>query len=249
MAIDHSSFQSPFTWRYASTEMRAIWSEANKRKLWRRIWVALAEAQLRFGLTAPEQVADLQAHVEQIDLARAWQIETETQHDLMAEVKTYAEQCPIGGGVIHLGATSMDIEDNADALRVRESLDLVLSALKEILRSLAAQVEKYAELPAMAFTHLQPAEPTTVGYRLAQAAQDLLTDYAELARVRSEIKGKGLKGAVGTAASYIELLGSSAAYDDLETHLMAALGLDAFEVTTQTYPRKQDWLVLNALAG
>src|SRR5512143_3366837 len=249
MAIDHSSFQSPFTWRYSSPEMRAIWSEVNKRKLWRRIWVALAQAQARFGLTTPEQVADLQAHAEQIDMERAMQIEAEIKHDLMAEVKTYAEQCPIGGGIIHLGATSMDVEDNADALRVRASLDVMLASMKQLLQTLAAQVERYAELPAMAFTHLQPAEPTTVGYRLAQTAQDLLTDYTELLRVRNEIKGKGLKGAVGTAASYIELLGSSAAYDDLETHLMAALGLDAFEVTTQTYPRKQDWLVLNALAG
>ena len=249
MTIDHSSFQSPFTWRYASPEMRAIWSEVNKRRLWRRIWVALAEAQSRWGLTTLEQVADLRAHVEQIDLARAGQIEAEIKHDLMAEVKTYAEQCPIGGGIIHLGATSTDIEDNADVLRVRESLDLVLSAVKTLLRSFAAQIEKYSDLPAMAFTHLQPAEPTTVGYRLAQAAQDLLIDDAELTRVRSEIKGKGFKGAVGTAASYVELLGSLAAYDELETQLMEALDLEAFAVTTQTYPRKQDWLVLNALAG
>jgi adenylosuccinate lyase len=247
--IDHLSFQSPFTWRYASAGMRAIWSEAHKRQLWRRIWVALAETQSRFGLTTLEQVADLRAHVEQIDMARALQIEAEIKHDLMAEVKTYTEQCPIGGGIIHLGATSTDVEDNADVLRVRESLDLVLSAVKTLLRSLAAQIEKYADLPAMAFTHLQPAEPTTVGYRLAQAAQDLLIDKAELTRVRSEIKGKGFKGAVGTAASYVELLGSLAAYEELETQLMEALELEAFEVTTQTYPRKQDWLVLNALAG
>jgi adenylosuccinate lyase len=139
--------------------------------------------------------------------------------------------------------------NNADALRVRESLDLLLSSLKQMLRSLAAQIEKYADLPTMAFTHLQPAEPTTVGYRLAQTAQDLLIDYAELTRVRKAIKGKGFKGAVGTAASYIELVESSAAYDDLETHIMAALDLEAFAVSTQTYPRKQDWLVLNALAG
>jgi adenylosuccinate lyase len=229
--------------------MRGIWSEVNKRKLWRRIWVALARAQSRFGLTTLEQVADLHAHVEQIDLERASQLEAEIKHDLMAEVRTYAEQCPIGGGILHLGATSMDIEDNADVLRVRESLDLVLSAVKILLRALATQIEKYADLPAMAFTHLQPAEPTTVGYRLAQVAQDLLIDYAELKRVRNEIKGKGFKGAVGTAASYIELVGSLAAYDDLETHVMEALDLEAFKVSTQTYPRKQDWLVLNALAG
>lgn len=229
--------------------MRAIWSETHKRVLWRRIWVALAEAQARFGLVSPEQVADLKAHADQIDMERALHIEAEIKHDLMAEVKTYAEQCPIGGGIIHLGATSMDVEDNADALRVRASLDVIIAALKPLLQALAAQINRYADVPAMAFTHLQPAEPTTVGYRLAQYAQDLLTDYAELARVRGEIKGKGFKGAVGTAASYIELLGSSADYDDLETHIMEALDLEAFDAATQTYPRKQDWLVLNALAG
>ncbi len=249
MTIDHSSFQSPFSWRYASNEMRAIWSENHKRLLWRRIWVALAEAQARFGLVTPEQVADLKAHADQIDMDRALQIEAEIKHDLMAEVKTYAEQCPIGGGIIHLGATSMDVEDNADALRVRASLDLIIAALKPLLQAVAGQIARYADVPTMAFTHLQPAEPTTVGYRLAQVAQDLLTDYAELLRVRGEIKGKGFKGAVGTAASYIELLGTSTDYDDLETHIMEALDLEAFEVATQTYPRKQDWLVLNALAG
>jgi len=249
MTVDHSTFQSPFSWRYASNEMRSIWSENYKRTLWRRIWVALAEAQARFGLVTPEQVADLKAHADQIDIERALQIEAEIKHDLMAEVKTYAEQCPIGGGIIHLGATSMDVEDNADALRVRAALDLIIAALKPLLQTVAAQITRYADLPTMAFTHLQPAEPTTVGYRLAQVAQDLLTDYAELVRVRGEIKGKGFKGAVGTSASYIELLGTSVDYDDLETHIMEALDLEAFDVATQTYPRKQDWLVLNALAG
>jgi adenylosuccinate lyase len=249
MTIDHTSFQSPFSWRYASNEMRFIWSENNKRQLWRRIWVALAEAQSRFGLVTPGQVADLKAHADQIDMERALQIEAEIKHDLMAEVKTYAEQCPIGGGIIHLGATSMDVEDNADALRVRASLDLIIAALKPLLQTVATQIARYADVPTMAFTHLQPAEPTTVGYRLAQVAQDLLTDYAELLRVRGAIKGKGFKGAVGTAASYIELLGTSVDYDDLETHIMEALDLEAFEVATQTYPRKQDWLVLNTLAG
>lgn len=125
----------------------------------------------------------------------------------MAEVKTFAEQCPIGGGIIHLGATSMDIEDNADAVRVRESLDLILQAVRTLLTSFAAKIEAYADVPTMAFTHLQPAEPTTIGYRLAQYAQDLLLDLDELSHVRRGLKGKGFKGAVGTSASYIELLG------------------------------------------
>lgn len=249
MSQDHSSFQSPFSWRYASKEMRTIWSEAHKRQLWRKIWVALAEAQSQFGLVTPEQVADLKAHADQIDIERALQIEADIKHDLMAEVKTFAEQCPIGGGIIHLGATSMDIEDNADAVRVRESLDLILAAVRSVLASFAAQIEAYTDVPTMAFTHLQPAEPTTIGYRLAQYAQDLLLDLDELSHVRRGLKGKGFKGAVGTSASYIELLGSAELRDELETRIMITLNLPAFEAATQTYPRKQDWLVLNALAG
>jgi adenylosuccinate lyase len=252
--MNHDTFQSPFTWRYSSTEMRSIWSEEHKRKLWRRIWIALAEAEAQFGLVTNEQVADLKAHADQIDLERALQIEAEIKHDLMAEVKTFAEQCPIGGGIIHLGATSMDVEDNADALRVRESIDLVIAALHSLLNSFAAQIEKWADTPTMAFTHLQPAEPTTIGYRLAQYAQDLLVDYDELIRVRREIKGKGFKGAVGTSASYMELVNGSLAKTfkpslNLEKLVMRALDLNAFEAATQTYPRKQDWLVINALAG
>jgi adenylosuccinate lyase len=229
--------------------MRAIWSEAHKRQLWRRIWVALAEAQAQFGLVTMEQVADLKAHVDQIDLERALQIEADIKHDLMAEVKAFAEQCPIGGGIIHLGATSMDIEDNADVLRVRESLDLILSSVTTLLHSFTGRIDEYADVPTMAFTHLQPAEPTTIGYRLAQYAQDLLIDLDELSHVRRGLKGKGFKGAVGTSASYIELLGSAGRRDELETRLMLALNLPAFDAATQTYPRKQDWLVLNALAG
>lgn len=229
--------------------MRAIWSEAHKRQLWRRIWVALAEAQAQFGLVTMEQVADLKAHADQIDLERALQIEADIKHDLMAEVKAFAEQCPIGGGIIHLGATSMDIEDNADVLRVRESLDLILTAVRSLLGSFAARLDEYADVPTMAFTHLQPAEPTTIGYRLAQYAQDLLIDLDELSHVRRGLKGKGFKGAVGTSASYLELLGSAEKRDELETRLMLALNLPAFDAATQTYPRKQDWLVLNALAG
>jgi len=125
----HETYLSPFTWRYGSQEMRRLWSEAGKRRLWRRIWVALATAQAEAGLVTPEQIADLTAHQNDIDLTRAHQIEAELGHDLVAEIKTYAEQCEIGGGIIHLGATSMDIEDNADALRLRQGLRLVRDRL------------------------------------------------------------------------------------------------------------------------
>lgn len=265
-------FASPFSHRYGSEAMRAIWSERHKRLLWRRIWVALAEAQCELGIVSREQADDLRAHMGEVteaSIARALEIEREIHHDLMAEVRAYAEQCPVGGGIIHLGATSMDIEDNADALRLREAMNRILASLIELIRTLAGKVLRYADRPTMAFTHLQPAEPTTVGYRLAQYLQDLLIDLDEVERVRDDIKGKGFKGAVGTSASYAELLkpgaGGSAMSDSpearpysqspmpdpsrLEQRILAKLGLAAFPVATQTYPRKQDWRVMNALAG
>lgn len=262
--FSHNTYLSPFTWRYGSPEMRALWSEAAKRRLWRRIWVALAEAEQVAGLVTAEQAADLRAHADEIDLARAQAIEAEIHHDLMAEVRTYAEQCPVGGGIIHLGATSMDIEDNADALRLRDALDLILERLRGVLLAFAGQIEAWADAPTMAFTHLQPAEPTTVGYRLAQTAQDLLADYEELRRARTGIRGKGFKGAVGTSASYAQLLEvevkvkaefstaaltSTLTLASFEARIMSALGIEAFPVATQTYPRKQDYRVVAALAG
>src|SRR5712692_8303841 len=134
---DFSTYQSVFTWRYGSAEMRALWSEAYKRRLWRRVWVALADAQAALGIITRAQADDLRAHQDQIDIERAHAIESEIQHDLMAEVKCFAAQCALGGGIIHLGATSADIEDNADALRVRESLDLVIGKTKNLLLAFA----------------------------------------------------------------------------------------------------------------
>jgi adenylosuccinate lyase len=243
--MDFSTYQSPFAWRYGSDAMRRLWSEERKRRLWRRVWVALADAQAELGLVTKAQADDLRAHQDQVDIARAHTIESEIHHDLMAEVRTFAEQCVLGGGIIHLGATSADIEDNADVLRVRAALDLVVAQTRGVLEALAAQIERYADLPTMAFTHIQPAEPTTVGYRLAQYAQDVLTDLEELRRVRQNLRGKGFKGAVGTGASYRELQMPV----EFEALVMDRLELAAFPAATQVYPRKQDWLVLNALAG
>jgi adenylosuccinate lyase len=249
-AYDHETYLSPFTWRYGSDEMRRVWSMRYKRQLWRRVWVALAEAQQRAGLVTAEQVADLRARQDDIDLERAHEIEAEIHHDLMAEVRAYAEQCRIGGRIIHLGATSMDIEDNADAIRLREGLDVVLARLKEVLMRMSALIEEEAEHVCMAFTHLQPAEPTTVGYRLANYGQDLLADWEAISRVRGCMRGKGLKGAVGTSASYTQLLtGTGVTPREMEAWTMAALELDAYPVAHQTYPRRQDWDILNALAG
>lgn len=246
----HETFLSPFTWRYGSDEMKRIWSLAYQRRLWRRIWVALAEAQAAAGLVTPEQVEDLRAHQDEINIERALELEESLKHDLMAEVHTYAEQCSIGGGIIHLGATSMDIEDNAEALRLRDALTLIIEKTAILLRTFAEKIDAEADHVCMAYTHIQPAEPTTLGYRLAFVAQDLLEDYQALVRVRDGIRGKGIKGAVGTSASYSELLhGTNMTPRELEQRIMEALDLPAYEVAHQTYPRRQDWDVLNALAG
>lgn len=246
----HDTFLSPFTWRYGSEEMRRLWSEVNKRRLWRRIWIALAEAQSQAGLVNSEQINDLRKHADDIDLERAQEIEAEIHHDLMSEVRTYAEQCPVGGRIIHLGATSMDVEDNADALRLRDSLDMLIERCRRLLTKLAELTEEESERVCMAFTHLQPAEPTTVGYRLAMYAQDLLADYESLRQVRANVRGKGFKGAVGTSASYTELLnGTNMTPAEMEAYIMQALDMDAFLVATQTYTRRQDWAVLSALSG
>ncbi len=245
---DFNIYQSPFSWRYGSPAMRRLWSEQYKRLLWRSLWVALAEVQAEYDLVTSEQVTDLRLHQTEIDLPRALEIEADIQHDLMAEVRVFASQCPKGGGIIHLGATSMDIEDNADALRLRQSLDLVLQSLTVLLRSLGQLIEKWAEIPVMGFTHLQPAEPSTLGYRLALYGQDLLEDYQTLNHQRSAIRGKGFKGAVGTSAAYAELFGKDK-LESFEQKLSQKLALDFYPVSSQVYPRKQDYMVVSELAG
>ena len=245
---EYDHYLSPFSWRYGTPAMRRLWSEQNKRLIWRRLWVMLAEVQSEFGLVSPAQIADLRAHMEQVDLPRALEIEAELQHDLMAELMVFAEQAPAGGGILHLGATSTDIEDNADALRLRQSLGLLLEALAGSLRTLGRLIQKWADTPLMAFTHLQPAEPSTLGYRLALYGQDLLEDHRTLKAVRGEIKGKGFKGAVGTGAGYADLIGAEK-LADFEQRLSARLDLPFFPVAAQVYPRKQDYAVVSALAG
>lgn len=248
MSLDYETYLSPYTWRYGSPEMRQIWSEAHKRRLWRSIWVALAEVQAEYGLVQPEQVADLRQHADSINIQRALEIEGEIHHDLMAELKTFAEQAPLGGVVLHLGATSTDIGDNADVLRIRQSLASVLAQLHNLLLVFAEKIETWADKPLIAFTHLQPAEPSTLGYRLAGYAQDLLIDWQGLQRIYAELRGKGFKGAVGTGASYAELIGIEN-LPDFERRLAERLDLPFFPIATQVYPRKQDYHVLSTLAG
>lgn len=249
-AYDHSSYVSPLSWRYGSEEMKEIFSEVHKRKLLRRVWIALARAEEKAGVVSKEQVEELEAHKDDIDIEKATEIENVIHHDLMAEIKTYASQCPKAGGIIHLGATSMDALDNADAVRFTEALTLTLKRLDDLVDALSEKAEAYKNVPTMAFTHIQPAEITTVGYRLSQTLQDLLDDREQLVFVKKNIRGKGMKGAVGTAASYKELVAeSSVSSIELENMVMEELGIKAYDAATQIYSRKQDLRIIEALSS
>ncbi len=244
---DFSGYLSPFSWRYGSPAMRSIWSEEHKRLLWRQVWVSLARVESQFGLVTQAQLNELEHHADDVDMRRSLEIEAEVHHDLMSELKAYAEQCPLAGGILHLGATSMDIEDNADALRIKESLDLVLISLERLLLIISDKIEHYADVPVMAYTHLQPAEPTTLGYRFAVWGQDLLISYQDILLLRQNLKGKGFKGAVGSSASYADLLGAEN-LDAFEQALGNELGIEFFPIATQTYTRLQDYSLLSRLS-
>lgn len=248
MTNPYENYQSPFSWRYASQEMRSLWSENNKRRLWRRIWVVLAQVQSEFGLFSSELVSELAMHANEIDVEAAIEIESQIHHDLMAELKVFAAQCPDAGGILHMGATSMDIEDNADAIRLLSAMDLILVKLGELLLAFADRIEETVNIPVIAFTHLQPAEPTTLGYRFAFHAQDILEDWQNLKQIRDSIRGKGFKGAVGTGAAFGELV-AMGQLDQFENRLSEILKLKFFPITHQTYPRKQDLSILNALSA
>ncbi|MEM8857770.1 MAG: adenylosuccinate lyase [Chloroflexota bacterium] len=250
MTFSHETYISPFTWRYGSKKMRRIWSEENKRKQMRRVWVALATAQHQAGLVTAEQVADLMSQAENINIPRALEIEKETRHDVMAEIRAYAEQCPVGGGIIHWGATSADVNDNVYGIRIKSSLQLLAKRLGELLEVIAEKIEATADLPVMAHTHIQPAEPSTLGHRFAVYGQDLLTDYEDLNLLISKVRGKGFKGAVGTQASYSEILeGTGMTPQQMEFFAMEQLDIEAFPISTQTYTRQQDVRVMNVLSG
>jgi len=246
--MDNSIYQSPFSWRYGSDEMRKIWSVHNTRTLWRRIWVALAEVQVEYGLVSSHQAALLKNKVDEVDLSRSLEVESKLQHDLMAELKVFAEQCPEAGGILHLGATSMDIKDNAGVLQQKSALELILQRSREVLICLAGLIIEWAETPLIGFTHLQPAEPTTLGYRLAQPAQDLLNYHQELTRFSEMIKAKGFTGAVGTSASFAVLLGKEN-LPSFQDKISRKLDLSFYPVVNQTYPRIQDYQLLSLLAG
>jgi adenylosuccinate lyase len=247
--MDSATYASPFSWRYGRAELRSLFSEQTRRRLWRAVWVALAEAQAAEGLVTATEVEDLRAHAHRIDIEAALAIEREIHHDLMAEIRVFASQATTGGAKLHLGATSMDVEDTVETYRMRLALSLIGASLHELLRAFAEKIRTHANLTCMAFTHLQPAEPTTLGYRLAVYAQDLTIDEAALRFAFENLTTKGLRGAVGTAASYEHLLDHNGKSAAIEEYVLAKFGLRAREISTQTYPRKLDYLVLSALAG
>jgi adenylosuccinate lyase len=244
------SYLSPFSTRYGSKEMRALWSELAKRRAWRRVWVAVAQAQAAAGLVTARQVDELRAHAGDVDLKRALEIENEIGHDLMAELRTFAEQCPAGGSILHWGLTSADVQDNAEIVRQKASLSLLLERLRAILLLFAERIEESHSMPLMGFTHLQPAEPTTLGYRLSIYAHELLDHFDSLARLHGRLRGKGIRGPVGTSATFVDMLaGSEVTPEMLEATVMEALGIEAYPVSTQTYPRVQDYTLLTHLSG
>jgi adenylosuccinate lyase len=246
--MDNLTYKSPFSWRYGSDEMRKIWSLQNTRALWRSIWVSLAEVQVDYGLVSLNQISSLKNKVDEIDLSLSLELESQLQHDLMAELKVFADQCPDAGGILHMGATSMDIKDNAGVLQQKSALNLILQRSEEVLIVLSRLILEWADTPVIGFTHLQPAEPTTLGYRLAQPAQDLLNYHMELIRFRDGIKAKGFTGAVGTSASFAVLLGEEN-LPEFQEKISRKLDLAFYPVVNQTYPRVQDYQLLSLLAG
>ena len=208
----------------------------------------LARAQKKEGLVGKEELEDLEKHQDDLDIERIWEIEKDTRHDVVAAVSEFAEKAKIGGGKIHLGATSMDISDNAETVRMQEAIGVVEKRLVALLLALSSKVEKYAEYVCMGYTHLQPAEPTTLGYRFAFYAQELLMDLELLQFVKKNLKSKGLKGAVGTSASYVKLLDEKKA-GEMEKEIMNELGIEAAEITNQTAPRKIEFWIGSLLAS
>lgn len=248
----HDTYTSPFQTRYASKEMQYIFSEDNKFKTWRRLWIALAKAEQKQGLPITDaQIAELEAHKDDINYDVAAAREKECRHDVMSHVYAYGVQCPEAKGIIHLGATSCYVGDNTDILVMREGLEVVRRKLLNVMALLAEFADEYKAMPALAYTHLQPAQLTTVGKRAALWLGELYMDYAE---IETRIKGLALlgsKGTTGTQASFVELFeGDDAKIKAVEADIAAALGFEkVVPVSGQTYSRKVDYNVLSALSG
>jgi len=247
-----SQYQNPLITRYASSRMSEIWSPQRKFSTWRRLWVALAEAEAELGLPiTPEQIAQLKAHVDDIDFEAADEHERRLRHDVMAHVHAYGDQCPGARGIIHLGATSCFVGDNTDLLLIRESLELVRDRVAAVIHRLAKFAAENRDLPCLAFTHMQPAQPTTVGKRACLWAYDLVLDLAEIEHRLAALRARGPQGTTGTQASFLKLFdGDHEKVRRLERLVAEKIGFGrCYAVTGQTYPRKIDSQVLGVLSG
>ncbi len=249
---------SPLSERYASKEMQYIFSQDKKFQTWRKLWIALAETEMELGLSkdgkpviTQEMIDELKAHQEDINYDVAKAREKEVRHDVMSHVYAYGQQCPKAAGIIHLGATSCYVGDNTDIILMKEALDLVHKKLVNVIASLADFAEKYKDLPTLAFTHFQPAQPTTVGKRATLWLQEFMMDLADLEYVRDSLKLLGSKGTTGTQASFQELFnGDQETIDKIDPMIAKKMGFAAcYPVSGQTYSRKVDTRVVNVLAG
>jgi len=250
--MTHDIYVNPLVSRYASREMAELFSDQRRFSTWRRLWVALAEAQRELGLDIrPEQIEQLRAHVDDIDFEAARAHERRLRHDVMAHVHTYGDQCPAARPIIHLGATSCYVTDNADLILMREALELIRRRLLTVIDRLASFAQQYRDLPCLAFTHLQPAQPTTVGKRATLWAYDLVMDFEELVHRQKSLKARSTKGTTGTQASFLSLFdGDHDKVRRLEKLVAEKLGFsDSYAVTGQTYSRKVDAQILGVLDG
>lgn len=250
--MSHEHYENPLISRYASDEMSRLWGSQRKFSTWRRLWIALAEAEAELGLPiTEEQLAELRAAADDIDFEAARAHERRLRHDVMAHVHTYGDACPTARGIIHLGATSCFVTDNTDLLLIREALEMVRARLVAVIDRLANFAQQYRDLPCLAFTHLQPAQPTTVGKRACLWAYDLVLDLEEIEHRLDTLRLRGLKGTTGTQASFLKLFdGDHEKVRQLERLVCQKLGLpNSYAVTGQTYPRKVDSQILNALSG
>ncbi|MGN0973059.1 MAG: adenylosuccinate lyase [Aristaeellaceae bacterium] len=250
--MPHDSYISPFSTRYASKEMQFIFSEDNKFRTWRKLWIALAKAEKKQGLDiTDEQIAELEAHQDDINYDDALRRERECRHDVMSHVYAYGLQCPKAAGIIHLGATSCYVGDNTDVIIMRQGLQVVRRKLLNVIALLADFADKYKAVPALAYTHLQPAQLTTVGKRATLWLNELYMDYLEIEHRLNSLALLGSKGTTGTQASFMELFaGDSEKIKAVEMDIAQAMGFDrVVPVSGQTYSRKVDYMVVSALSG
>lgn len=251
-AAERRVYENPLSHRYASREMNENWSPRKKFTTWRRLWVALAEAERELGLpVTAEQVAELRAHVEDVDIAAAEARERELRHDVMSHVHTFADQCPAAGPIIHLGATSCFVGDNTDLIQIRDGLAIVQRKLLAVLRALREEAARYRDLPTLGFTHFQPAQLTTVGKRICLWLHDFLMDTQEVEALIEWLPFRGVAGTTGTQASFLALFdGDHAKVTELNRRVTAAMGFDrSVPICGQTYSRKIDYRVLAVLSG